>query len=53
MKETQDMQVRSLGGTDPLGSKWQPNPVFLPQRSHRQRSLAGTVHGGHKGVEHD
>ena len=25
--------------------KWQPIPVFLPGKSHRQRSLAGTVHG--------
>ena len=25
--------------------KWQLTPVFLPGKSHRQRSLAGTVHG--------
>ena len=24
---------------------WQPTPVFPPGESHRQRSLAGTVHG--------
>ena len=26
---------------DPLEEKWQPNPVFLPGKSHGQRSLAG------------
>ena len=25
----------------PLRRKWQPTPVFLPEKSHRQRSLAG------------
>ena len=25
--------------------KWHPTPVFLPGKSHGQRSLAGTVHG--------
>ena len=30
----------------PWRRKWQPTPVFLPGKSHRQRSLAGyTVHG--------
>ena len=29
--------------------KWQPTPVFLPGKSHRQRSLAGySPRGGHK-----
>ena len=25
--------------------KWQPTPVFLPEKSHRQRSLAGYSYG--------
>ena len=30
---------------DPWRRKWQPTPVFLPQESHEQRSLAATVQG--------
>ena len=37
----QEMQVQSLGQEDPLEEKWQPTPVFLPGKSHGQRSLAG------------
>ena len=39
---------------DPWGGKisqrrtWQPTPVFLPRKSHRQRSLAGCSPWGHK-----
>ena len=33
--------VRSLGQEDPLEKEWQPTPVFLPEKSHGQRSLAG------------
>ena len=29
----------------PCGRKWQPTAVFLPGKSHAQRSLAGSVHG--------
>ena len=28
--------------------KWQPTPVFLPEKSHRQRSLAGCSSKGRK-----
>ena len=28
--------------------KWQPTPVFLPRKSHEQRSLAGYSPWGHK-----
>ena len=28
-------------GRSPGGRKWQPTPVFLPGKSHRQRSFAG------------
>ena len=32
-------------GKIPGRRKWQPTPVFLPEKSHRQRSLVGyTVH---------
>ena len=29
----------------PLKRAWQPTPVFLPRKSHGQRSLAGYGHG--------
>ena len=32
-------------GKMPWRRKWQPTPVFLPGKSHRQRSLVGIVHG--------
>ena len=30
--------------TPPWSRKWQPTPLFLPLKPHRQRRLAGTVH---------
>ena len=48
MQETQEMQVRSLGQEDPLGRKWQPAPLFLPEIFHGQRSLGGYSPYGHK-----
>ena len=41
MQETPETQVRSLGQRDPRKRKWQPTPVFLSEKSHGQRSLAG------------
>ena len=32
----------------PWRRKWQPTPVFLPGKSHRQRTLAGYSPWGHK-----
>ena len=32
---------RSLGEGNAWRRKWQPTPVFLPGKSHGQRSLAG------------
>jgi len=32
-------------GKIPWRREWQPTPVFLPGKSHGQRSLAGTVDG--------
>ena len=33
--------------------KWQPTPVFLPEKSHGQRSLVGFSPWGLKSVRHD
>ena len=41
----QETWVQSLGQEDHLDQEMQPTPVFLPGKSHGQRSLA-TVHGG-------
>ena len=35
------MWVWSLGGRIPWGRKWPPTPVFLPGKSHGQRSMVG------------
>ena len=34
-------RVQSLGGEDPLEKEMEPTPVFLPGKSHEQRSLTG------------
>ena len=47
------MQVPSLGQEDPWRRKWQPIPVFLPGKSHVQRSLAGYSPWGCKRIGHD
>ena len=39
-----DSWVRKI----PWGKKWQPSPVFLPEKSHGQRSLASYSQWGHK-----
>ena len=39
-------------GNIPWRKKWQPNLVFLPGKSHGQRSLAGYSPGGRKRVGH-
>ena len=44
-----DSQVRKI----PWRRKWQPTPVFLPGKSHGQRSLVGFTPWGHKRVGHD
>ena len=45
---TQKSQVQSLGQEDPWRRKWPPSPVFLPGKSHGQRSLEGYSPRGHK-----
>ena len=37
----------------PWRKKWQPTPVFLPGKSHRQRSLEGYSPWSHQIVGHD
>ena len=41
MQEAQETQVRSLPQEEPLEEEVAPTPVFLPGKSHRQKSLAG------------
>ena len=36
-----------------LSRKWQPTPVFLPEKFHGQRSLVGYCPWGHKESETD
>ena len=45
MRET---QVHSMGQEDPLEKGIVPAPVFLPEKSHGQRSLAGFSSWSHK-----
>ena len=39
------------GWEDPWRRKWQPIPVFLPGKSHQQRSLAGYSPWGRKELD--
>ena len=41
-----------FGSERSLEKKWQPTPVFLPGKSHEQRSLAGYSPWGCKRVRH-
>ena len=45
--------VSSLGWEDALEKEWQPTPVFLPRKLHKQGSLTGNGPWGHKRVRHD
>ena len=49
----QKTRVQSLGREDPQCRKWQPSPVFLPEKSHGQRSVVGYSPWGCKRVGHD
>ena len=44
----QEIPIQSLGQEDPWRRKWQPTAVFLPEKPHEQRSLAGYSPWGHK-----
>ena len=37
----QEMRLQFLGQEDPQSRTWHPTPVFLPGKSHGQRTLAG------------
>jgi len=43
--------VRYLGQEDPWKRAWQPIPVFLPGKSHGQRSLVGYISWGCKQLD--
>ena len=47
----QETQVQPLDREDPRGRKWQPTPVFLPGKSHGQKSLAGYSPWGSKQLD--
>ena len=51
MQETEEAQVRSLGQEDPLEEEVATHSVFLPGKSHEQRSLEGYSPWGHKEFE--
>ena len=42
--DTRDTWVRKI----PWRKKWQPTPLFLPGKSHRQRNLVGYSQWGHR-----
>ena len=57
VKKKKACQCRRLGfnpweGKSPWKRKWPPTPVFLPGKSHSQRSLAGCSPWGRKRVGH-
>ena len=47
----QEAQVQSLGWEDPLEESWQPTPVFLPGKSHGEKSLPFYSPYVHKGLD--
>ena len=49
----QEMWVQSLVRKIPWRRKWQPIPVFLPGKSHGQRSLVGYSPRGRKRAEYN
>ena len=46
--DTGDAGLTSVSGKIPWKRKWQPTPVFLLGKSHRQRSLVGYTPQGRK-----
>jgi len=51
MQELQGTRVQSLGQEIPWRRAWQPTPVFLPGKSHGQRSLVGCSPWGCKELD--
>ena len=40
-------------GRSPWRRKWQPTPVFLPGKSHGQKTVTGCSPWGHKRIQHN
>ena len=53
MQESQATRAQSLGQEDPLKKEMQSTPLFLPGKSHGQRSMAGYSLWGCKRVQRD
>ena len=53
MPETQETWVPSLVWKIPQRRKWQPTPVFLPEKSHEQRKSGRLQSSGLQRVGHD
>ena len=51
MKEMPEMGFQSLGQEDPQEEEMVIHPVFLPGKSHGQRSLEGYGLWGHKELD--
>ena len=49
----QEMHVWSLGEEDPLEKEMATHPVFLPGKSHGQKSPVGYIPWGHKESDND
>ena len=45
VQETQRLWFHSWVGKIPWRRKWQLTTVFLPRKSHGERSLVGYIHG--------
>ena len=53
MQESQATRAQSPRQEDPLKKEIKPTPLFLPGKSHGQRSLAGYSPWGCKRVQYD
>ena len=51
LTETQETWVQSLGQEALMENKWPPTPIFLPGKSHEQRSLVGYSPWGHNELD--
>ena len=47
----QETWVQSLGQEAPMEKKWLPTPIFLPGKSHGQRSLVSYSPRGHNELD--
>ena len=47
----QETWVQSLGQEAPMEKKWLPTPIFLPGKSHGQRSLVSYSARGHNELD--